>query len=242
MAKTRARPLSTAEAVLVATFAYLVLLISLTGARIGRESDREGDRGTTGLPAVARVAQVRPVAASTARASTCVGPGTVPYAYAAAPGVLEPLAFGPPAEPTRPLSTATVNGMLIQRLCGGLTAPGGPVRGPDRRLFAAIDAAVNGRDPNRLLSRQQWAAGVDRLIVRDGLFVDARVLTRTVDAGTPTFGMRVVSRDPHVDPVVIRTRLAHRDTSRYLLLPVRSERGRVVTLVLRLRCGFQPVF
>lgn len=239
MAKARARPLSTAEAVLVATLGYLVLLISLTGARIGRQD--AGEEPVTELPAVARVAQVRSVAATTT-ASTCVGPRTVAYANAGARSVVEPLAFGPPVEPAGPRSAAAVNGVLIQRLCGGATAPGGPVRGPDRRLFAAIDAAVNGRDPNRPLSRAQWAAGVDRLVIRDGLFVDARVVTRTIAAGTPTFGMRVVSRDPGVDPVVIRTRLAHTDTGRYLLLPVRSATGRVVTLVLRLRCGFQPVF
>jgi hypothetical protein len=237
MATARARPLSTAEAVLIATFAYLVLLISLTGARIAREG--RGEPVTT-VTAVVPVAQLRPVAA--AAQPTCVGPGTVPYSNAAAPGVVEPLAFGPPVEPGGPRSAAAVNGVLIQRLCGGPTAPGGPVRGPDRRLFAAIDAAVNGRDPNRPLTRQQWAAGVDRLIIQDGLFLDARVVTRTVAAGTATFGMRVVSRAPGVDPVVIRTRMAHSDTSRYLLLPVRSTSGRVVTLTLRLRCGFQPVF
>jgi hypothetical protein len=235
MATARARPLSTAEAVLVATLGYLVLLIALTGARIARESEEP-----TEVLAVAPVARVRPLAARTAPVPTCVGPGTVPYSYAAAPGVLEPLAFGPPAEPAGPLSVAAVNGVLIQRLCGGPTAPGGPVRGPDRRLFAALDAVVNDRDPNRPLTRAQWAAGVDRLVIRDGLFVDARVVTRTVAAGTATFGMKVVSREPGVDPVVIRTRMAHPDTSRYLLLPVRSASGRVVTLTLRLRCGFQP--
>jgi hypothetical protein len=40
---------------------------------------------------------------------------------------------------------------------------------------------------------------------------------------------------------VIETRMAHDDTSRYLLLPVRNRTGQVVTLTLRLRCGFQPV-
>jgi hypothetical protein len=40
---------------------------------------------------------------------------------------------------------------------------------------------------------------------------------------------------------VLRTRLKRTDTGRYLLLPVRSASGRVVTLMLRLRCGFQPV-
>lgn len=238
MATTRARPLSTAEAVLIATLGYLVLLISLTGARIAREGEEEP---ATGVLAVVPVAKVAPVAARAAPAPTCVGPNTVPYSYAAAPGVLEPLAFGPPAEPARPLSVAAVNGVLIQRLCGGPTTPGGPVRGPDRRLYAAIDAVVNDRDPNRPLTREQWAAGVDRLIIRDGLFVDARVETRTVPAGTATYGMKVVSREPGVDPVVIRTHTARPDTNRYLLLPVRSTSGRVVTLTLRLRCGFQPV-
>ena len=236
MAKAQARPLSTAEAVLVGTFAYLVLLISLTGARIGRERTDP----VAALPAVAPVALTRPIAAA-APSPTCVGARTVPHTNAAAPTVVEPLAFGPPVEPAGPRSAAAVNGVLIQRLCGGPTAPGGPARAPDRRLFAAIDAVVNGRDPNRPLSRAEWAAGVDRLIIRDGLFVDARVVTRSVAAGTPTYGMRVVSRDPAADPVVVRTRQARPDTSRYLLLPVRSATGRVVTLTLRLRCGFQPV-
>jgi hypothetical protein len=129
--------------------------------------------------------------------------------------------------------------VLIQRLCGGPETPGGPVRAPDRRLFAAIDAAVNGTDPNRPLTWEQWAAGVDRLITRDGRFVDSRVETLTIRAGTGTYGMKPRAG---ADPLVIKTRLGHQDTSRYLLLPVQARNGRVVTLTLRLRCGFQPVF
>ncbi len=281
MARARARPLSTAEAVLAATFAYLVLLISLTGARIAAEGESAGpavaadrpvtqlrlaaltDRivlatpppgqapadqadsaqaggtdaagGTSGAPGQGGTGQAR------APEPTCVGAHTVPYSNATAPGVVEPLAFGPPVEPAGARSAAAINGVLIQRLCGGPATPGGPVRAPDRRLFAAIDAAVNGRDPNRPLTQAQWAAGVDSFVIRDGLFVDARVVTRTVRTGTRTLGMKVVSRTPGTDPVVVRTRLARADTSRYLLLPVRSASGRVVTLTLRLRCGFQPV-
>lgn len=232
MAKSEARPLSTVEAVLIAAFAYLVLLITLTGARIGRQ----GEPPAPSTLAVVRVADTRPApAALRLRAATCVGPRTGPYANAAAPGVTEPLAFGPPVGP---LSAAAVNGVLIQRLCGGPATPGGPYRGPDRRLFAAIDAAVNGTDPNRPLTRAQWAGGVDRLVTRDGLFVDARVVTRSVPRGAATFGMRVRAG---ADPLVIRTRLARPDTSRYLQLPVRTAKGGVVTLSLRLRCGFQPV-
>src|SRR5215210_247489 len=107
MAKARARPLSTAEAVLAATFAYLVLLISLTGARIAREREEP----VSELPAAIRVAQIRPVSAL-AVAGSCVGPRTVPYPYAAAAGVGEPLAFGPPVEPAGARSTAAVNGVL----------------------------------------------------------------------------------------------------------------------------------
>ena len=220
-------------------FAYLCLLISLAGARIARPGDEPG------RPALRVVADTRyltavvaPIGALTAVAS-CVGPETVPYQNAAAPGITESMAFGPPVEPSGPLSPAAVNGVLIQRLCGGPQTPGGAVRAPDRRLFAAIDAAVNGTDPNRQLTRAEWAAGVDRLVTRDGRFVDARVETRTVPAGTTTFGMRPRGS---ADPLVVRTRLAHDDTSRYLLLPVRARDGRVVPLVLRLRCGFQPVF
>ena len=148
-------------------------------------------------------------------------------------------AFGPPVETSGQLLPAAVNGVLIQRLCGGPETVGGPSRAPDRRLFAAIDAAVNGTDPNRSLTQAQWASGVDEFITGDGRFVDARVETRTYRAGTPTFGMQPRGG---ADPLVIRTRLAHDDTNRYLLLPVRAHDGRVVTLTLRLRCGFQPVF
>lgn len=330
MARAQARPVSTAEAALATTFAYLVLLISLTGARIAdqdteapppaaadaptfqlrlaaltehtplaarpappaasadqaaagagpadpnttRPGAAPADRGAT--PADRGAAPADPGAAPAGQGAapadrgavpagqgaapaagdgsagaagagraapnpTCVGARTVPYSNATAPGIVEPLAFGPPVEPSGPLSAAAVNGVLIQRLCGGPATPGGAVRAPDRRLFAAIDAAVNGRDPNRPLTRAQWAAGVDRFVIRDGLFVDARVVTRTVPAGTPTYGMKVVSRAPGADPVVVRTRMARADTSRYLLLPVRSATGRVVTLTLRLRCGFQPL-
>jgi hypothetical protein len=230
---SRARPLSRAEAFLAALLAYLILLISLVGTRLGGSEPAPRLR----VVAESRSAGVEPIGRFVAAAS-CVGPDTVPYAYAAAPGITESLAFGPPVEGSRPLSTAAVNGVLIQRLCGGPVTPGGPVRAPDRRLFAAIDAAVNGGDPNRQLSQAQWAAGVDRLITQDGQFVDARVETRTVRAGTPTYGM---APRPGADPRVIETRMAHDDTSRYLLLPVRNRTGQVVTLTLRLRCGFQPV-
>jgi hypothetical protein len=241
MAQSRARrPLSTAEAAMVTLLAYLILLISLVSARLFEVHEPT-------VPALRPVAQTRAAtpAAAVARLdrlaaeATCVGPRTVPYSYASAPGVTEPLAFGPPVETPGPLSPAAVNGALIQRLCGGSETAGGPVRPPDRRLFAAIDAAVNGTDPNRSLTQAQWASGVDGFITHAGRFVDARVETRSYRAGTPTFGMRPPAG---ADPLVIRTRLAHDDTSRYLLLPVRAHDDRVVTLTLRLRCGFQPVF
>jgi hypothetical protein len=236
---SRARPLSRAEAAMAGLLAYLILLISLAGTRLGGPDPADpAQRLRLVTETRAEQALVEPIGRF-APVASCVGPRTVPYAQAAAPGITESLAFGPPAEGSRPLSTAAVNGVLIQRLCGGPEAPGGPVRAPDRRLFAAIDAAVNGTDPNRPLTRAQWAAGVDRLITRDGRFVDARVETRTVHAGTGTYGMRP---RPGADPLVIRTRLAHDDTSRYLLLPVRARDGHLVTLTLRLRCGFQPVF
>lgn len=225
---------------MVTLLAYLILLISLVAARLFAVHGPtvQGLRPVAETRAVAPVAALAPVNRLAAEA-TCVGPHTIPYSYASAPGVAEPLAFGPPVEPSGQLSTAAVNGVLIQRLCGGPETAGVPVRAPDRRLFAAIDAAVNGTDPNRSLTQAQWAAGVDDLVTRDGLFVDARVETRTYRAGTATFGMRP---QPGADPLVIRTRLAHDDTNRYLLLPVRAHDGRVVTLTLRLRCGFQPVF
>lgn len=227
MARSQARPLTTAEAALIAALAYVVLLITLTGARIGREQDREVGPQSEAINVV-QVAASRPVAGSRDW-STCVTARTVPTFYAAAPGVTEPLAFGPPVEAGGPLSTAAVNGVLVERLCYR----------PDPRLFAALDAAVNGRDPNRPLSRAEWAAGVNRFVTRDGLFVDARVVTRAAPRRVPTYGMRVRRG---ADPLVLRTRLARPDTSRYLVLPFRSARGPVVTLTLRLRCGFQPIF
>jgi hypothetical protein len=237
MEPSRARPLSRAEAAMAALLAYLVLLISLAGTRLG---DHHED--TDAAVRLRTVAESRAVIVPIARfapASSCVGPGTVPYPYAAAPGVTESLAFGPPVEGGTPLSAAAVNGVLIQRLCGGPETAGGPVRAPDRRLFAAIDAAVNGTDPNRTLTQEEWSIGVDRLITTDGRFVDARVETLTVAAGTGTYGM---TPRAGTDPLVLKTRMAHEDTSRYLLLPVRARDGHLVRLTLRLRCGFQPVF
>lgn len=240
MAQSRARPLSAAEAALAVLLAYLLLLISLAGARLA------GQHGAVPAPPLRIVAEASSFTATVAplapfaAAPSCVGPRTVPYVSARADGITESLAFGPPVEPAGPLSAAAVNGVLIQRLCGGPESPGGPVRAPDRRLYAAIDAAVNGTDPNRPLTRARWAAGVDRFVTRDGRFVQARVVTRTTRAGTGTYGMRL--RPGDTDPLVIRTRLAHDDTGRYLVLPVRARDGRVVTLTLRLRCGFQPVF
>jgi hypothetical protein len=240
MAQSRARrPLSTAEVAMVALLAYLILLISLVASRLFgvHEPQPQALRPVAESRPATVVAAVAPLNRLAAEA-TCVGPHTVPYSYASAPGVVEPLAFGPPVEPSGQLSPASVNGVLIQRLCGGPQTAGGPVRAPDRRLFAAIDAAVNGTDPNRSLSQAEWAAGVDEFITSSGRFVDARVETRTYRAGTGTFGMQPRAGE---DPLVIRTRLAHDDTSRYLLLPVRAHDGRTVTLTLRLRCGFQPI-
>lgn len=234
MAQSRARPLSGVEATLVGTLVYLLLLISLAGARL---ADRPGRVPEPVLRAVGDVQPLAAPAPAPPPAASCVGPRTVPYAYANAPGSSEPLAFGPPVEPR---SAAAVNGVLIQRLCGGPETPGGPVLAPDRRLFAAIDAAVNGTDPNRPLTRARWAAEVDRFVTRDARFVRSRVVTRTTRAGTGTYGMQV--RAGGADPLVVRTRLVRDDTSRYLVLPVRARDGRVVTVTLRLRCGFQPVF
>lgn len=228
---------------MAAAFAYLVLLCSLAGARIARDPDEPEPT----LPVLRIVADSRAITGAAAPdpitqfavAPTCVGPETVSFAHADAPDLKERLAFGPPVEPAGPLSAAAINGVLITRLCGGAETPGGPVRGPDRRLYAAIDAAVNGTDPNRELSWQEWASGVNRFITRDGQFLRSRVVTRTTLARTPTWGMQ--ARPGGADPAVIKTHLVREDTSRYLILPVKARDGRTVTLTLRLRCGFQPV-
>ena len=54
MAQSRARPVTPAEAALAGTFAYLVLLISLAGARIAAEGDEPAPP-----PALRTVAQDR---------------------------------------------------------------------------------------------------------------------------------------------------------------------------------------
>jgi hypothetical protein len=237
MAKADGWPLSTAETILGATLAYLVLLIGLAVARPGPVR--------AAVTAPFRVAALldtpRPVAAVRREglaAVSCVSGHTAPQSYAGQPGV-QRLAFGPPVEPTGPLTVAEINGELWHRLCGGIGTPGGRSHGPDRRLYVAIDAAVNGRDPNRAVSRSAWAAGVDRFIAHDALWDRARVVTLTARSGTTTFGMRV---RPGGDPLVLRTNLAEPATGRYLALPVRSAGGPIVTVILRLPCGFQPVF
>jgi len=238
MAKADVWPLSSVETVLLAVLAYLVLLIGLAGARAGGRG--AGAPAFRDASVLAIAGATRPVSAEQRVAvATCVSPRTVPAVYAASPGAVEPLAFGPPVEPSGPRRVAEINGTLIQRLCGGVPAPGRPRSAPDRRLFVALDAVVNGRDPNRVVSREEWAAGVDRLITRDARWEQARVVTRTVPRGTGTYGMRV---RPGADPLVVRTRLKAPTASRYLVLPVRGATGRVVTLTLRLLCGFQPVF
>jgi hypothetical protein len=235
MVKADLWPLSAVETVLLVSLVYLALLIGLAGTRFGGRP-----AAAQAAPAPALAAAPRPVALRQQLVlASCVTARTVPQSYAGERGVQQPLAFGPPVEPAGPLTVAEINGELIHRLCGGVGTPGGPYHGPDRRLYVALDAAVNGRDPNRRISRAEWSAGVDRLITRDGLWPQARVVTRVVPAGTATFGMRV---RPGADPLVLRTRLAARQTSRFLVLPVRSSNGRTVTLTLRLQCGFQPVW
>ena len=255
MTKADTWPLSAAETVLLATLSYLVLLIGLAGTRSGERADPAQP------PPIATLLQAeRPLAAVDGQAAvpnhavpshavpshavpsqamaTCVTAGTVPYSYAAAPEAQRQRAFGPPAELRRTLSVAKINGELWRRLCGGAAVPGGPVREPDRRLFVAIDAVLNRRDPNRAISRADWAAGVDRFISRDALWANARVVRRTVPRGAATFAMQV---RPRGDPLVLRTQLSAPKTGRYLLLPARTASGSVQTLTLRLQCGFQPV-
>ena len=79
------------------------------------------------------------------------------------------------AATTWPLSAAAVNGVLIQRLCGGPESPGGPVRPPDRRLWTAIEAAVNGTDPYG--GNGQWS------FVRNAAAIKAFVVNRVGDFG-----------------------------------------------------------
>jgi hypothetical protein len=215
-------------------------------ARLVAENDpapppaRTGARGTTARPAASGPqgagAPVRPAANL---AASCVGPHTVPRSYAGEPGVEAPLAFGPPVEPDGPRPVEAVNGTLIQRVCGGIPEPGQPYHPPDRRLFVALDAVVNGRDPNRAVSRAEWAAGVDGFITRDARWTRARIVTRDAPIGTRTYGMLV---RPGQDPLVVSTRLVVATRSRYLLLPVRRAAGGETALILRLACGFQPTF
>lgn len=228
MARSRARSLTAAEAVLIAAFAYVVLLITLTGARIGREPDR-GVEPQPGAMTIVQVADSRPAAALRLAQSECVTKRTVPTFYAAAPGVVEPLAFGPPVQVDGPVAAGKAVDELIRRVCYR----------PDPRLFAALDAAVNGRDPNRRLSPTEWAEGTKAFVTEIGQVGEPQVVTRTARLRTPTYGMQVRRG---ADPLVLRTRLARQDTSRYLVLPMRSARGPAVTLTLRLRCGFQPIF
>jgi len=239
MRKADVWPLSPVETVLLAILAYLVLLISLVGARLSGPGEAPPQQAMiAALVANARPAFAEQAAQQMALAS-CVTARTVPQSYAEAAGVESPMAFGPPVEPAGPLSAAEINGELIHRLCGGVSTPGGRYHGPDRRLYVAIDAAVNGRDPNRSISRAEWAAGVDRFITRDAQWLRAKVVTRRTPRGTQTFGMRP---RPGADPLVVRTRLATTTSGRFLVLPVRTAGGSVVPVTLRLLCGFQPVF
>lgn len=274
------RPWTPLELGLLLSLVYLLLLISLAGARIARP--QPPDR-TTAAPtrlvaatapapgaAAAATAPAAPAAsgapdaatpaganagepggaeadaaagsasgsaagsAAGSAGSTCVGPGTRPRSYAGEPGVEAPLAFGPPVTG----AVETVNGTLIQRLCG-IPQPGQPARAPDRRLFVALDAVVNGRDPNRAIPRAEWAAGVDAFITRDAQWTRARIVTRAAPAGTRTYGMRVrAGQDPLVEP----TRLRNATRSSYLVLPVSRAGGGETVLTLRLACGFQPTF
>lgn len=283
------RPWTPTEAGLLLSFGYLVLLISLAGARLAqldpgapppartaadrvlagvparlvaqaRPADRAGptdragagDRpvppapsgtGAAGVPAPTAAGPPAPAPAGAGSAApvaaSCVGRHTVPGSYAGAPGVEAPLAFGPPVEVGGPRSVQAVNGLLIQRLCGGIAEPGDPYRPPDRRLFVALDAMLTGRDPNRPIPRADWGRGVDRFITEEAQWTRATIVTQDAPAGTRTYGMRV---RPGADPLVEATRTTRPTRSRYLVLPVLRADDTVVTLTLRLACGFQPTF
>jgi hypothetical protein len=250
MRKADGWPLSAVETILVGCLTYLMLLISLAAARPHRPGPPDLPDPPARLPVVAAlVGAPRPVAVVQRSAlAACVTARTVPESYATSPDARQRGAFGPPAVPTGgtgargslgPLGLAKVNGELWHRLCGGVGAAGGRPHAPDRRLYVAIDAAVNRRDPNRIISRAEWAAGVVRFIAHDALWDRARLVTRTAPRGTATFAMRV---RPGADPLVLRTRLVAPNRSIYLLLPVRSASGWIVPITLRLSCGFQPTF
>jgi hypothetical protein len=227
--RDRDRPWTAAEAGLVVLLAYLVLLIALAGTRLG-----DGEPAVAAGPVGQRlVASTRTVAAP---AASCVGARTVPRSYAGDPGVESPQAFGPPVTAG---TVAAVNGTLIQRLCGGPVEPGAEPRPPDRRLFVALDAVVDGGDPNRVLSRSSWASGVDAFVTERAQWTRARLVTRAAPVGTRTYAM--VTR-PGADPLVRATRLTIPTRSRYLVLPVRRAGGGETVLTLRLACGFQPTF
>lgn len=229
--RTSRRPWTPAEAGMALLLAYLLLLISLLATRLGSEPAAAAPRLVARAEAVGTVEAVGAVAAP-----SCVGARTAPRSYAGDPGVESPQAFGPPVAAR---TVEAVNGTLIQRLCGGPPEPGAAYRAPDRRLFVALDAVVNGRDANRSLSRASWSAGVDAFITRDAQWTRARIVTRAAPVGTRTYGMVV---RPGADPVVRATRLAVPTRSRYLVLPVRRAGGGEAVLTLRLACGFQPTF
>lgn len=153
----------------------------------------------------------------------CIEAKEVPHFYANAKKKERPFSFGPKASGR---STHAANAELKYRLCGR------GKRGGDRRLYAALRSAVDGSNPNRSISHKRWEDGVEKFM--DGLqWHRARIVTLSYWDRQSLY----MKPHGHRDPLVGSSSVSTTD-DKFLVIPVDGG-GK---LVLRLKCGFQPVF
>lgn len=162
----------------------------------------------------------------------------LPYTYYAdADGKESPHAFGPPILSEAEEAATDLKSLLplakdrtIERLCGTDQLGGDP------KLFLAIESAVNPTlDPNRQISRAEHAERLDDLLAR--IEWDRSEVIR---AG-PVQGELSMAMYGQGAGIRIRAVEPRPQSDLYLALYVRKDGGDSRSIVLRLRCGDQPL-
>ena len=139
-----------------------------------------------------------------------------------------------------PVPTSTQLDDLLTTLQTDLC--GTPERGADKGRYTSIQAAIDGSNPNREISREEWQAGVDYM-VGSGLQWDEARVEQNLPAADPARGVfRTTYMEAGEDPQ--NPRIGVTDVTRggpYLVMPFVTPDGKILELWLRIDCRFQPV-
>ena len=141
-------------------------------------------------------------------------------------------AFGPKVRATNATDE------LRRRLCG-YTTPDGLVASGDWALLLALQGMVDGTNPNRPLTLQQWQEQVWEFTER----IDwDRYYIVHEDARRESLFTLYMTGTPGTQPAIHSYWKGSQRASTYLLISVKQRSGDYSKLKLRLDCGFQPVY